>query len=80
MLFLIEYDREKGELVSVRQFRDVERSIAESARIEREVLLNRQGIQRVIVLLEASSQQDLHRTHGRYFKTLEALAARDSGA
>jgi hypothetical protein len=77
MLFLIEYDRDKGELVTVRQFDDAQRTVAENARIEREVLLHREGIEREIVLLEAASQQDLRRTHGRYFKTLEALASRD---
>jgi len=77
MLFLIEYDRDKAALVSVHQFDDAERSIAENARIEREVLLHHHGIKREIVLLEAASRQDLQRTHGRYFKTLEALAGRD---
>ena len=80
MLFLIEYDRDKAELVSVRQFDDAQRTVAENARIEREVLLHRHGIKREIVLLEASSESDLQRTHGRYFKTLEALAARDPAA
>jgi hypothetical protein len=77
MLFLIEYDRDRAELVSVRQFHDAQRTIAENARIEREVLLHRHGVKREIVLLEAASQQDLQRTHGRYFKTLAALAGPD---
>jgi hypothetical protein len=73
MLFLIEYDRDKGQLLSIRPFADVERSDAEHARIEREIELQRQGLLREIVLLEAASETDLHRTHGRYFKGLAAL-------
>lgn len=73
MLFLIEYDRDKGQLLSIRPFMDVERSDAEHARIEREIELHRQGLLREIVLLEAASEADLHRTQGRYFKGLAAL-------
>ncbi len=75
MLFLIEYDRGRAELVSIRAFGDSERNVAENVRIEREVRLNRQGLEREIVLLEAASEHDLWRTHGRYFKALEALAS-----
>jgi hypothetical protein len=73
MLFLIEYDRSRGELVGIRTFSDAQRTLAENARIEREVTLNRESVEREIVLLEAASEADLQRTHGRYFKGLEAL-------
>jgi len=80
MLFLIEYDRSRAELVSIRTFSDAQRTTAENARIEREVTLNHQGIEREIVLLEASSEQDLQKTHARYFTALEALAGRAATA
>lgn len=59
MLFLIEYDRDKGQLLNIRSFTDVERSEAEHARIEREVELQRQGLVREIVILEAARETDL---------------------
>jgi hypothetical protein len=74
MLFLIEYDRAKGELVNMWAFSDAQLTLAENTRIEREVAYNRQGVQREIVLLEASNEEDLRRTHGRYFKDLATLA------
>jgi hypothetical protein len=71
MLFLIEYDRDKGQVLSIRRFADMERSDAEHARVEREIELHRQGLPREVVLLEAASEMDLHRTHGGYLKGLD---------
>jgi hypothetical protein len=80
MLFLIEYDREKAQLLSIRPFADAQRLDAERARIEREIEFHRQGLFREIVLLEAASEADLHRTHGRYFKGLAALMMPEGNA
>jgi hypothetical protein len=71
MLFLIEFDRDKGQLLSIRRLADMERSDAEHARVERETELHRQGLPREVPLLEAASEMDLHRTHGGYFKGLD---------
>ncbi len=76
MLFLIEYDRGRAELVSIRAFSDSQRTLAENARIDLEIVLNREGVEREIVLLEAANREGLLRTHGRYFKALETLAGR----
>jgi hypothetical protein len=72
MLFLIEYDRTQGRLVSIREFADSE--TAETARIDLELKLNRSGVDREVVLLEAASQQALRKTHRRYFEDLSELA------
>jgi hypothetical protein len=74
MLFLVEYDRRKGRLLTFKAFRDLDRHTAEDARIELEVSLNRRGIDREVVLLEAASEATLRRTHRRYFEDLAAIA------
>jgi len=74
MIFLIDYDRSRGELVSIRPFEDVDRSVAQNERLARELDLHRKGIEREVVLLEANSEAALRRTHGRYFSDLATLA------
>ena len=74
MLFLIEYDREAGKLVTLREFGDSERKLAEDARIDLEVSLNQRAIDHEVVLLQAASRQALEQTHRRYFVALEELA------
>ena len=73
MLFLIEYDRSSGEIVTFREFDDSERRKAEDARLEMELELNRLGTEREVVLLEAASEEALRRTHRRYFENLAEL-------
>ena len=73
MIFLIEYDRDRGELVTFRSFDDVERKNAEAARLELELDLNRRGVEHEVVILEAASENAVRRTHRRYFETLEEL-------
>ena len=70
MIFLIEYNRIEGRIVSLRTFDESERTIAQDARLELELDLNRKGIEREIVLLEASSEEALRNTHRRYFESL----------
>lgn len=74
MLFLVEYDRARGEMVSFRTFGDSERKDAEDRRLELEIALFRRGIEREVVLLEAASEEALRRTHRRYFEDLAELA------
>jgi hypothetical protein len=73
MLFLIEYDRPSGTLVQFRKFEDTERQAAQNARLELELKLNREDLQREVVILEAPSEEAVQRTHGRYFKELPEL-------
>ncbi|TAJ76178.1 hypothetical protein EPO44_21605 [bacterium] len=74
MIFLIEYDRSKGRIVTFRTFQDSERLKAQNARLDLELDLNRQGVDHEVVLLEAESEDALHKTHSRYFKTLRQIA------
>ena len=74
MRFLIEYDRQHGQLVTFKEFCDAERQKAEDERLALELELNRRGAQHEVVLLEAVSEDALRRTHRRYFEDLDALA------
>jgi hypothetical protein len=75
MIFLIEYDRSRGELVTFEVFPDSEKRIAEDARLELELRLNRQGVDHEVVILEAESEAAVRRTHRRYFENLSELAS-----
>jgi predicted dinucleotide-utilizing enzyme len=73
MLFLIEYDRDSGKIVTFRSFDDSERKVAEDSRLQMELELNRRRVEREVVILEAASEEAVRRTHRRYFENLEEL-------
>lgn len=73
MLFLIEYNRSRGEIVTFKEFDDDESRTAEQARLEMELDLNRRGVEREVVLLEAENEEAVRRTHRRYFEDLTQL-------
>jgi hypothetical protein len=73
MIFLIEYDRSKGSIVTFREFDDSQRREAEDSRLGIELDLNSKGINHEVVLLEAASKDALHRTHQRYFADLTQI-------
>ncbi len=78
MIFLIEYDRSRGELSSIDVFDDADRGTAEDQRLERELSLHRKGVKREIVILQAASEDALKKTHRRYFVDIATLAELDS--
>ena len=73
MIFLIEYDRSKGELVTIQDFDDSQQQEADNTRLEIELELNRKGVQHEVVLLEAADRNALDKTHRRYFKNLREI-------
>ena len=73
MIFLIEYDRGQGRIVTIKTFDDLARQEAEDSRLRLELELNRSGTEREVVLLEAASEEALRRTHRRYFEDLTEL-------
>ncbi len=79
MIFLIEYDRSQGCIVTIRDFDGSQRREAENSRLEMELDLNRKGVDHEVVLLEAASEDALHLTHQRYFKDLTGLLKSDGG-
>lgn len=56
MIFLIEYNRPKGQIVTLKHFKSSDRSRAEKSRLEIELELNRSGIEHEVVLLDAPSE------------------------
>jgi hypothetical protein len=74
MIVLIEFDRRNGRLASATRFSDDERSKAEQSRLQLEIALKREGTQREVVILEAASEEDMRRTHRRYFEDIPNLA------
>jgi hypothetical protein len=73
MIFLIEYDRALGKIVTLEEFDDSERDDAWSKRLEMELDLSRRGVDREVVLLEAETEEALRLTHRRYFEDLSEL-------
>lgn len=73
MIFLIHYSRSLSQLVSITPFDDSEAERASCAKLDLEIsLLDSDGTNEV-VLLQASSESDLRRTHGRYFGSIAEL-------
>ena len=74
MLFLIEYDRTQGKIVTLREYDEQNRQLAESDRLQLELDLRHTADGHEVVLLEAASEKALRRTHRRYFEDLSELA------
>lgn len=73
MIFLIEYNRSEGRIVTFTTFDDSDRLKAENLRLDIELDRSRKRINHEIVLLEAASEEALRRTHRRYFETLSQI-------
>ncbi|MEX1027695.1 MAG: hypothetical protein WD049_06780 [Candidatus Paceibacterota bacterium] len=73
MIFLIEYNRSEGRIVTFRDFDDSQRREAENSRLTIELDLNREGVDHEVVLLDAASEDALRLTHRRYFAGLTEL-------
>ena len=73
MIFLIQYDRHEGRMVSIESFSDSERSRAQDLLLTLELQLNQNGTDNEVVLLEAESEDALRITHRRYFEDLSEL-------
>lgn len=73
MIFLIEYNRERGRIVRIESFVDSDRKRAYEERLRLELDLSRKGIDDEVVLLEAASEEAVRRTHRRYFEDLNEL-------
>lgn len=73
MIFLIEYNRPSGKIVTSRTFGDTQRHIAQEMRLSLELDLNRSGIDHEVVLLDAENEAALRRTHRRYFEDIHGI-------
>jgi len=73
MIFLIEYARNQGRIVTIKSFDGSEREAAYESRLQLELDLNLRGIDNEVVLLDAASEEAVRRTHRRYFENLTEL-------
>lgn len=80
MIFLVEYNRPEGRVVTFLQFDDAQRREAEEDRLDLELALHRRGAEHEVVLLEARDEVALRRTHRRYFEDLASIANSSDGA
>ena len=73
MIYLIQYHREPGRLLSFEAFPASDRQGAEEARLRMETrnLMLKKSYE--VVLIEAKNEGELRKTHRRYFETLEQL-------
>jgi hypothetical protein len=71
--FLLVYDRRRSKIVRHDEFpiEERDRALAQRAKLVRD---HRDNPDLEIVLLGANSFEDLKKTHGRYFKTVDQLA------
>ena len=76
MVFLIRFDRREQRILLFKRFDDAQRAQAEGLRLDLEIEANRSKMDHEIVLLEAQSEEDIRRTHRRYFESLKELVAR----
>ena len=76
MIFLIEYDRPLGSIVTFEAFNDSQRVEAEKIRLDIELSLRRKGLDHEVVLLQAPNEDALRRTHRRYFESPQELVKR----
>ena len=73
MIFLIVYDRQKGQKIIYEKFKDSEREKAEKRRQELEIDLNQKKETYELVLLEAARGSLFQHTHRRYLESLNAI-------
>ncbi|WAC62004.1 hypothetical protein OVA13_11375 [Pseudoxanthomonas sp. SL93] len=73
MIFLLEYDRSAGQLVSLEVFDSTCREQASKARLELEISLMTKGLTREVVVLEAASEDALRKSHSRYFRDVRQM-------
>ncbi len=73
MIFLIEYNRREGRIVTFRDFDDSQRREASDAQLAIELDLFRKGIEHEVVLLQAESEAAIRLTHRRYFEDLQQI-------
>jgi hypothetical protein len=76
MIFLIRYDRDRSERISLQRFQDSERAGAEQARFALELEIAKQKLNQEVVLLSVMDEAALRITHSRYFDDIDQMAAK----
>lgn len=73
MIYLIQYDRATAKLVKLQEFGATQKNQAEETRLSVELELLSAHTPHEVVLLEATNQDELRKTHRRYFERLDQL-------
>jgi len=73
MLFLIQYDKRYGNVISIQEFEEAQRHEAEKSRAALELALYREGTDCEVALLDAENLDIVRKTHQRYFKDAPEL-------
>jgi len=73
MIFLITYDRCNSKLEEVKTFTNDKIGDAENQRLKLELNNLKRGIDREVVILDALNENDLRKTHRRYFESMSEL-------
>lgn len=73
MIYLIQYDRSLGQLVRLEAFSSESTDRAEEKRLCVELDLLSKKVTQEVVLLEATNEDELRKTHRRYFERLDQL-------
>ena len=72
MIFLIEYDRPRRQILTFEEYDDTQRDVADRRRLELELRTGHDR-NREIVSLQAADEDALRRTHRRYFETAREI-------
>lgn len=79
MIFLIEYDRPEGRIITFKSFTNSKRVEAQKQKLDIELVLNRSGVEHEVVLFDAEDEIALRRTHRRYFEDLSQILESANG-
>ena len=74
VIFLLQYDRRSGKLISIESHSADLRAEVSKTRLCLELDLLARGVGHEVVVLEAESEEDLRKTHNRYFRNVSELA------
>jgi hypothetical protein len=73
MIFLIQYDRSKGQLLRLQRYEEADREEADRTRLKLELDSLGCGGDMEILIFDSRSEEVLRQTHRRYFESAEQL-------
>jgi hypothetical protein len=73
VIYLVQYDRSLGQLIRLDAFPSGSKDRAEETRLSVELDLLSKKVSHEVVLLEVKNEDELRKTHRRYFERLDQL-------
>ncbi len=74
MIFVITYNRDSGESVSMAEFEDSQQDEASASRLAAENAIDSADDAIEVVTLQAHDLQEIKKTHSRYFRSVKQLS------